>query len=86
MNEAGPRERLIRRLLNAPGKWVTSSLALAARFSGARRKVNYTPQAAGPGGKGGGGAAVGRMQQRVGMEDGGEGFSSPMWRRRSGAG
>lgn len=25
---------MIRRLLNAPGKWVTSSLALAARFSG----------------------------------------------------
>lgn len=29
---------MIRRLLNAPGKWVTSSLALAARFSGAGRK------------------------------------------------
>lgn len=29
---------MIRRLLNAPGKWVTSSLARAARFSSAGRK------------------------------------------------
>lgn len=29
---------MIRRLLNAPGKWVTSSLAQAARFSSAGRK------------------------------------------------
>lgn len=37
--------------------------------------------------QGGGGAAVGRMQQRVGgWGDGGEGFSPPMWRRGSGAG
>jgi len=31
----GPREWLIRRLLKARGKWVTSSLARAARFSSA---------------------------------------------------
>lgn len=33
-----PGGRLIRKWLNAPGKWVTSSLTRAARFSSAERK------------------------------------------------
>lgn len=43
---------MIRRLLNAPGKWVTSSLARAARLFQHGEKVNYTLQALGPGGRG----------------------------------
>lgn len=60
---------MIRSLLNAPGKWVTSSLARAARFSSAGRKSITRHRQCGAWWQRGSGAAVGTIQQQgaVGM-------------------